>query len=54
MSDDDKPMDVQLICNQCVVTDNKLRVMNPMGLSAPWEDYKKQLFTNMKIEQTTL
>ena len=38
MSDDDKSMDVQLICNQCVVTYNKFCGMNPMGLSAPWGD----------------
>ena len=38
MSDDDKSMDFQLICNQRVVTSNKLRGMNPMGLSAPWDD----------------
>ena len=28
----------------------KLQGINPMGLSAPWVDYKnKQLFTTMKI-----
>ena len=36
MSDDDKSMDVQLICNQNVVTDNKFQGLNSMGLSAPW------------------
>ena len=55
MSDVDKSMDVQLICNQHVVTYNKFRGMNLLGLSAPWSDYKnKQLFTNMKMEQITL
>ena len=50
MSDDDKSMDVQLICNQHVMTYNKLQGINPMGLSAPCDDYKnKQLFTNMKM-----
>ena len=38
MSDDDKLMDFQFICNQHVVTYNKLQVMNPMLLSAPWAD----------------
>ena len=29
--------------------------MKPMGLCAPWSDYKnKQFFTDMKIKQTTL
>ena len=36
MYDDDESMNDQLICNQCVLTQNKLRGMNPMGLSAPW------------------
>ena len=28
----------------------KWQEINPMGLSAPWDDYKnKQYFTNMKI-----
>ena len=36
MSDDDKSMDVQLICNQHLVTYNKLQCVNLMGLSAPW------------------
>ena len=36
MYDDDKSMDVQLICNQHVVTYNKLRGMKLMGLSDPW------------------
>ena len=50
MSDDDKSMDVKLICNQRVVTYNKLRGMNPMGLSVPWANYKnKQLSTNMRM-----
>ena len=49
MSDYDKSMYVQLILNQSTVTYNKLG-MNPMGLSAPWADYKnKQSFTNMKM-----
>ena len=39
MSDDDKSMDVQLICNQRLVTYNKLQGVNLMGLSAPWSDY---------------
>ena len=38
MSDDDKSMDVQLICNQSVVTYNELWGMNPMGISAPWDE----------------
>ena len=46
-------MNVQLICNQRVVTHNKLRVMNPIGLSAPWSDHKnKHLLINMKMQQT--
>ena len=46
MSNDDKSTDVQLICNQYVATYNKLQGMNPMGLSAPWPEYKnKQFFT---------
>ena len=50
MSNDDKSMDIQLICNQRVVTYNNLRCMNPMGLSAPWADYKnKKINTNIKI-----
>ena len=32
-------MDVQLICNQQVVTYNKFWIMNPIGLSAPCSDY---------------
>ena len=39
MSDDDKSMDVQVICNQRLVTYNKLQGVNLMGISAPWEDY---------------
>ena len=42
MSDDDKSMDVQLICNQLVVIYNKLLGINPMGLSDPWVDYKNK------------
>ena len=38
MPDDDKSMDVQLIWNQRVVNYNKLRGMNPMGLSSSWDD----------------
>ena len=38
MYDDDKSIDVQLICNQRVVTYNKLIGMNPMVLSAPCDD----------------
>ena len=50
MSDDDKSIDVQLICNQRVVKYILFQGMNPICLSAPWADYKnKQLFTNMKI-----
>ena len=50
MSDDDKSMDVHLICNQLVVIYNKLLGINPMGLSDPCDNYKnKQLFTNMKM-----
>ena len=36
MSDDDKSMDIQLICNQHVVTYNELQGINPMGLSSSW------------------
>ena len=66
MSDDDKSLDVQLICNQRLVTYNKyqgldlncpyfplgkiswayllvyskiMQQMNPMGLSAPWDNH---------------
>ena len=50
MSDDDKSMDVQLICNQHVVIYNKFQGINPISLSDPWVDYKnKQLFTNIKM-----
>ena len=50
MSDYVKSMDNQIICNQRVVTENKLLGMRPIGLSAPWADYKnKQLFTNIKM-----
>ena len=42
MSDDDKSMDVQLICNQLVGIYNKLLGINPMGLSDPWVDYKNK------------
>ena len=38
MSDDDKSMDVHLICNQHVVTSDKLQGMNTMGISVPWDD----------------
>ena len=38
MYDDDKSMDVQLICNQRVVTYNKLRGINQMGLIVPWDN----------------
>ena len=38
MSDGDKSMDVQLICNQLVVTYNKSIGMNPMCHSSPWDD----------------
>ena len=31
-------MDVQLIFNQNVVTKNKILGINPMVLSAPWDD----------------
>ena len=36
MYDDDKSTDVQLICNLRVVTYNKLRGINQMGLIVPW------------------
>ena len=50
MYNDDKSMNVQLICNQLVVTYNKLLGMNPMVIIAPWDDYKnKKLSTNMKM-----
>ena len=32
-------MDIQLICNQRVVTSNKLGGINPMVLSYPWYEY---------------
>ena len=38
MSDDDKSINVQLICNQRVVTYNKLQGINPMVISASWYD----------------
>ena len=38
MSDDDKSMNDRLICNQCLATYNKLRSMNPIGLSSPWAE----------------
>ena len=38
MSDDDKSMDIQLICNQHVVTYNEFWDINPMGLSSSWYD----------------
>ena len=38
MSDDDKSMDVQLVYNQRVVTYNKLRGMNLIGFSDPWDN----------------
>ena len=37
MSNDDKYIDVQLICYQRVATYNKFRGMNPMESSAPWD-----------------
>ena len=36
MANDDKSMDVQLICSQSVLDYIKLQSMNPMGVSAPW------------------
>ena len=36
MSDDDKSMGVQLICNQRVVAYNKFLGMNPMVPITPW------------------
>ena len=41
MSDGYKSINFQLICNQRVVTYNKLQGMNPVGLSDPWADLKK-------------
>ena len=38
MSDDNKSTNIQLICNQHVLTYNKLRGLNTMGLSIPWGD----------------
>ena len=38
MSDDDKSMDVHLICNQRLVTYNKYQGVNLMGLSSPWDN----------------
>ena len=50
MFDDDKTMNVQVICNQPVVVYNRFLGMNTMVFIATWADYKnKQLFTNMKI-----
>ena len=50
MYDDDNSMDFQLIYNQHVVTYNKFRGVNKMGIIAPLVNYiNKQLFTNMKI-----
>ena len=50
MYNDDKSMNVQLICNQSVVTYNTLLGMNPMVIIAPWDDYKnKKISTNMKM-----
>ena len=46
MYDDYKSMDVQLICNQCVVTYNKLQGMKPMGLSTPWFEYIEIFFVH--------
>ena len=39
MYDDDKSMDVKLICNQYVVNNIKLRGMKPMELGDPWSNY---------------
>ena len=36
--DDDKSMDIQWRCNQCVVTTKKLQGIKSMGISAPWTD----------------
>ena len=48
MYDDDKSINVQLICKQYLWTYNTLRGMSKMSLSAPWTyNRSKQLFTNM-------
>ena len=39
MSDYDKSMYLQFICNQRVVNCNKFLYVNSMGLSAPWYDF---------------
>ena len=39
---DDKSMSFQLIFNQHLVPYNKFISMNPMGISSPWGNYKKQ------------
>ena len=38
MYDEDKSMEVHLICNQSVGTKKTLRGINPVVLSAPWAD----------------
>ena len=52
MYDDDKSVNVHLICNEHEATYNKFLGMNPMGLSDPWHDFKnKQSFTNIKCNK---
>ena len=43
MSDDDKSMDFQLICNQRVFTYNKLQGINQMGIIVPWANLLRVL-----------
>ena len=44
MSDDDTSIDVQLICNQRVVTYNKFLGMDPIGLISLWSDCLEIIF----------
>ena len=46
MYDDDKSIDVQLICNQRVVTYNKLWGMNPIVLIEPCDDSLDIIYLN--------
>ena len=45
MSDYDKSMDIQFICNQDVVTYKKCWCMNPMLLSSPWANHKTNKYS---------
>ena len=48
MSDDDKSMGVQLICNQRVGTYNNLQGTNPMYISSPWANYKTNNYSQIQ------